>query len=63
MIEDKTAPIAAIGFFASLTLAEINLVVSIAAGLATLGYVVTKWVLLLRARSRRPASLEPDRLR
>lgn len=47
---DPTAFVGTAGFFATLTLAEINTLVSVFVGVATLGFVVTKWVLLVRSR-------------
>lgn len=43
------------GLCAALTLSEVNTVISIAVGLATLGYIVTKWVLLVRRQKRQAA--------
>jgi len=50
MREDPTPIIGTGGTIATALLANINSVLSILVGLASLGYVITKWVLLWRAR-------------
>lgn len=57
-VSDNTAPVAAVGFIGTLTLAEVNVLVSILVGVATLGYVVTKWVMLVRRNRRPPPALD-----
>jgi len=47
---DPTTLVGTAGFFATLTLAEINSLVSVLVGVATLGFMVTKWLLLVRSR-------------
>lgn len=49
MFDDRTPLIATAGFIGTFTLAEINQFVGILVGLATLGYVISKWVRLLRS--------------
>lgn len=53
MREDPTAVIGTSGSLATALLSNINSVLSIIVGLASLGYVVTKWVILLRTRRDR----------
>jgi hypothetical protein len=50
--DDPTPFIGAGGTLGTLFLADINSVLSVLVGLASLGYVVTKWVMLVRARHR-----------
>jgi hypothetical protein len=50
MNHDHTPIIGAVGTVATALLENVNGVVSLAVGLATLGYVLTKWILLLRSR-------------
>lgn len=57
---DPTTLIGTAGFFATLTLAEINSLVSILVGVATLGFMVTKWALLVRSRGGFRAVLFPS---
>jgi len=52
MREDPTPLIGAGGTLGTALLSNINSVLSIAVGLASLGYVVTKWILLVRSRRR-----------
>lgn len=47
---DPTAAIGTAGFVATLSLAEINNLVSVLVGLATLGFVVTRWVSFVHTR-------------
>lgn len=47
---DPTAAIGTAGFVATLSLAEINNVVSILVGVATLGFVVTRWLSFVHTR-------------
>jgi hypothetical protein len=47
---DHTPFIASAGLLATLGLNDINAVLSILVGAATLGYVMTKWVILWRTR-------------
>lgn len=56
-----------VGFIASITLADLSAVVSLLVGVATLGFVVTRWALYLKANgglaalfsSARPPSPSP----
>lgn len=50
MNDEKTAFLGLVGTVASLSLAEINSLVGVMAGIATVVYVVTKTVLLIRPR-------------
>ena len=50
MHSDNTPLIGTAGTVATALLENINGIVSLAVGLATLGYVLTKWILLMRAR-------------
>lgn len=47
---DPTAAIGTAGFVATLSLAEINNLVSVLVGLATLGFVVTRWLDFVHTR-------------
>tara|TARA_R110000868_G_scaffold193496_2_gene438474 strand:+ start:69 stop:230 length:162 start_codon:yes stop_codon:yes gene_type:complete len=47
---DHTPFIASAGLLATLGLNDINAILSILVGAATLGYVITKWILLWRRR-------------
>lgn len=47
---DKTPLVGAGGLLASFSLEQVNLFLGALVSLATLGYVVTKWVVLLRAK-------------
>lgn len=47
-MNDKTPFIAAAGLFGSLTLADAHLFLSTMLALASVGYVVTKWIVLVR---------------
>ena len=53
MRDDPTPIIGTGGTIATALLANINSVLSILVGCASLGYVITKWVLLWRRRGRR----------
>ena len=50
--DDPTHFIGAGGTLGTLFLADINSVLSLLVGLVSLGYVITKWVLLVRSRRR-----------
>lgn len=50
MIRDKTLFIAAAGLVQSLTLADAHMLASTLLTLASVGYVVTKWILLVRGK-------------
>jgi hypothetical protein len=47
---DHTPFIASAGLLATLGLNDINAAISLLVGVATLGYVVTKWILIWRRR-------------
>lgn len=53
MNQDTTPIFATAGLLATLGLADINGVISLLVGLVTLGYIVTKWLYLLRERRDR----------
>lgn len=64
MVADKTTLIAGAGAIASITLADLNVLVSITVGLVTIGYVVTKWILLIKhRRSFTAEAFDVDRLK
>lgn len=50
MPRDLTPAAGFAGIFASLTLTQVNEIISLCVGLATLGYVVTKWALLFKKK-------------
>lgn len=50
MNNDTTPIIAGAGILATLGLNDINAAISLLVGVATLGYVVTKWILIWRRR-------------
>ena len=50
MNPDHTPFIASAGLLATLGLNDINAAISLLVGVATLGYVVTKWILIWRRR-------------
>jgi hypothetical protein len=52
MRHDLTPVIGGAGTIGTALLSNIHSVLSILVGLASLGYVITKWVLLVRARHR-----------
>lgn len=52
MRHDLTPLIGGAGTIGTAILSNIHSILSIAVGLASLGYVVTKWVLLVRSRRR-----------
>ena len=52
MRHDLTPLIGGAGTIGTALLSHIHSVLSIAVGVASLGYVVTKWVLLVRSRRR-----------
>lgn len=52
MRNDPVPIVAVSGFLGSLSLADLHLVSAIALAVGSLGYVVTKWVLLVRATLR-----------
>ena len=54
----RVVAISSVGFVTSLTLAEAASLTSIAVGLATFVYVVTKTVLLIRGKGNPPKSLD-----
>lgn len=54
---DKTPLVGVVGTLGTLTLSDVHTLVGIVAGLATVAYVLTKTVLLVRA-SRQPGSRE-----
>jgi hypothetical protein len=52
MRHDLTPLIGGAGTIGTAILSKIHSVLSIAVGLASLGYVLTKWILLVRSRRR-----------
>jgi hypothetical protein len=52
MRHDLTPLIGGAGTIGTALLSNIHSVLSIAVGLASLGYVLTKWILLVRSRRR-----------
>ena len=50
MNQDTTPIIATGGLLATLGLSDINGIISLLVGLVTLGYIVTKWLYLVRSR-------------
>jgi hypothetical protein len=52
MRHDLTPLIGGAGTIGTAILSNIHSVLSIAVGLASLGYVLTKWILLVRSRRR-----------
>lgn len=50
--EDPTPLVGAGGTLGTLFLADINSALSLMVGLVSLGYVLTKWILLVRNRHR-----------
>ena len=50
MNQDTTPLVATAGLLATLGLSDINGIISLLVGLVTLGYIVTKWLYLVRAR-------------
>ncbi len=46
--ERATITAGGLGFIATLTLPEINAAVSVLVGLATLGFILTRWVLFVK---------------
>jgi hypothetical protein len=50
--DDPTPLVGASGTLGTLVLADINNLLSLLVGLVSLGYVITKWVLLVRSRRR-----------
>ena len=52
MRHDLTPLIGGAGTIGTVILSNIHSILSIAVGLASLGYVLTKWVLLVRSRRR-----------
>ena len=54
MNHDATPIIGAAGTLATFGLADINALVSLLVGLATLGYILTKWALLIKSRREHP---------
>lgn len=52
MRHDLTPLIGGAGTIGTAILSNIHSILSIAVGVASLGYVVTKWVLLVRSRHR-----------
>jgi hypothetical protein len=52
MRHDLTPLIGGAGTIGTAILSNIHSILSIAVGVASLGYVVTKWVLLVRSRRR-----------
>jgi hypothetical protein len=50
--DDPTPLVGAGGTLGTLFLADINSVLSMLVGLVSLGYVLTKWILLIRNRRR-----------
>jgi hypothetical protein len=52
MRHDLTPLIGGAGTIGTALLSNIHSVLSIAVGVASLGYVLTKWILLVRARHR-----------
>jgi hypothetical protein len=47
---DRTPITGALGFVATLTLGEVNALVGILVGLATLGFILTRWLYHVKAR-------------
>ena len=54
MNHDTTPAIGAAGTLATIGLTNINALVSLLVGLATLGYILTKWFFLIRSRREKP---------
>lgn len=54
MNHDTTPAIGAAGTLATIGLTNINAAVSLLVGLATLGYILTKWWLLIKSRREKP---------
>ena len=50
MNQDTTPIVATAGLLAALGLSDINGVISLLVGLVTLGYIVTKWIFLVKSR-------------
>ena len=50
MNQDTTPIVATAGLLATLGLSDINGVISLLVGLVTLGYIVTKWIFLVKSR-------------
>lgn len=59
MAKDPTPVVGLGGSLIALTLGEWHTVVGIAVGVATLGYVSTKWALLFRRKPKRPDHFPP----